>query len=62
MMNQTHWHKWSGFEGDGVYTIFNKASTTCLESRILHDGELHNQVRGSYGVPHSARSHIIVSD
>ncbi|KAL8750463.1 MAG: hypothetical protein Q9199_007055 [Rusavskia elegans] len=25
------WEKWSGFQGDGIYVIFNSSSLNCLE-------------------------------
>ncbi|KAL8893708.1 MAG: hypothetical protein Q9192_004998 [Flavoplaca navasiana] len=30
MPQSMKWDKWSGFQGDGTYVIFNKESLTCL--------------------------------
>ena len=30
MLQSMRWDKWSGFQGDGTYVIFNKESLTCL--------------------------------
>ncbi|KAL8724339.1 MAG: hypothetical protein Q9166_008004 [cf. Caloplaca sp. 2 TL-2023] len=30
-MDNINWDKWTGFEGDGVYVMFNKADSKCLE-------------------------------
>ena len=51
-MERMQWDKWSGFEGDGVYTIFNKASLTCLEpddkAHWVTFGSKRWNIRGSY--------------
>ncbi|KAI4259483.1 MAG: hypothetical protein L6R42_004552 [Xanthoria sp. 1 TBL-2021] len=52
-MGSIQWDKWSGFQGEGIYTIFNKASLTCLEHGDTRDGWPPANVRSSAHIPHN---------
>ncbi|KAL8765979.1 MAG: hypothetical protein Q9209_007126 [Squamulea sp. 1 TL-2023] len=52
------WSKWSGFEGEGIYTIFNSASQLCL-SQFGHDGNVQVSAHCPHDMAQQWRIHSL---